>query len=475
MSATTKYPFSPTVPTTATTATTATSGTKRGPPSPPQGLNDHQGLNALLMNASLAQHQAYQARVKRPKITKPKPNSNPNKLVNARKVLKARKAARARKARQVSKGRKKKNVEYTYGDLALSTLPTEFQELSDHGFMVIENVLSAAECDSALSGIYDWFEAIGTGINRHDRTTFRNKRKPAPMVMPSSQHGIYQQYGVGSLVPLWQVRANPKVIAPWCRLWGVSESDMNDMLVANDGFSLKMPKEHTRIRYVKPNNWYHFDQAEYKLGRHCVQGFVNVGDDLTSRDDTLWVLKNSHKYFMEFFQRFGTQGGNYDHGFKNDWVKFSDGELEWLLAQDGVEEVKVEIPRGAMVLWESRLAHCGGAAEKERKEPHVCAKIYTSYYPSRMAGPVKPVHRDDNKPNDAEMNAMAEHMIGHTTPHWGHRMCPTSRTVKRFGVNPRFGLRLDEFPTPPAHLVIDSKHKLLTKVGPLACRLAGFR
>ncbi len=69
------------------------------------------------------------------------------------------------------------------------------------------------------------------------------------------------------------------------------------------------------------------------------------------------------------------------------WVKFTDEERAWLAAQPGVREVRVHVPKGHMVLWDSRTAHQVCKARPDRKVPRKRGVIYTCFKPAAFVTP----------------------------------------------------------------------------------------
>jgi hypothetical protein len=316
----------------------------------------------------------------------------------------------------------------------------KFRPLAENGFQVIIDVINKSECSDSQEGILDWFQDLGTGL---DRTGHNWTSKNSPVGI----HKIFQNYKTGHLQALWNIRQNPKVVQVFADLWGVTPEEL---LTSFDAMSVKSPPE-LRNRKPSPNkSWIHFDQGPHKatdspdglnIKAHCVQGFVSL-TNLNYDDDVLIVLKNSHKYHKKFFAQFP------DRNKPDDWIKFNDDERKWLLSQPDVEEVRVACPAGSLILWDSRTAHSGSNALRGRKEANWCFKVYTSYMPRIFATP-----KEMKKKRMAFYNRR-------TCTHWALQS-------KLFPINPRFGFKMNELQHP--HL---SKFLYLTQLG---YKLAGFQ
>lgn len=53
---------------------------------------------------------------------------------------------------------------------------------------------------------------------------------------------------------------------------------------------------------------------------------------------------------------------------------YTEEDIKWFLAQDGVEEIKVESEAGDLVVWDSRTIHfnCAPTADRTRVVVYVC-------------------------------------------------------------------------------------------------------
>lgn len=250
----------------------------------------------------------------------------------------------------------------------LPHLPARFNELEEHGFMVIPDVVDGKTCDKLLAGLKQWLVDIGTGVDFKDRRTWQSKK------MPYAIHGIYQQYQAGHVAPVWELRQDERVVNVFADMWNTRPMDL---LSSFDGFSLRPPHEWLgRKGATCPRGqWFHYDQGDY-AGCYTIQGFVTL-EDQDVDDAPLVVVDRSHLHHAEFFEQFP--------GRKGDWIKFDERELAWVMSRPDAKEVRVAAKKGSMVLWDSRTAHCASDALDGRKEARWRGVIYTCYAPRRLA------------------------------------------------------------------------------------------
>lgn len=298
----------------------------------------------------------------------------------------------------------------------LPNLPNKpaYIQLAELGYTVIPNVLSHQECDEAIAGIQEWFASLGTGVDCKDASTWKRDK------LPAATHGIIQQYDVGHIQPIWNVRQSPAVHAVFSELWGTQA-----LMTSFDGMCVQPPYEWLGKKAPKFGRWYHFDQSPKRQGRWCIQGFVTL-EEQSAQDATLMVLEKSNLYREKFFEKF-------NHEDDTDWIKFSEEEDEWLSKQPGVCEVRVVAPKGSLVLWDSQTAHCAGVAQANRPYPRWRYVVYVCQGPVKFATKVQ---------QEKKRKALANKR---TTTHWPW-------DSKLFPQNPRYGNKRDAFvlsPDPP--------------------------
>ena len=209
-------------------------------------------------------------------------------------------------------------------------------ELTNKGYCIIPNILSKDEITEAKQLFYSWQKTIPN----HDK--IHNAIDP---------HGIYKYHHVGHQEHAWYIRTHPNVIAVFKKLWNCDE-----LVVSFDG-SCYIPKETTK----KDAIWTHTDQASNAKGLQCYQGFVAL---TSNKERTLVVYEGSHDYHEKYFEEREIKSSN-------NWQLINHDTLQEMTAKKKV----LEVPAGALVLWDSRTFHqnqYGAPNSEERIVQYVC-------------------------------------------------------------------------------------------------------
>lgn len=261
----------------------------------------------------------------------------------------------------------------TYQELKYNTTVENLQATIDEfGVAVIPNILDDNECEKLLSEMWDYFETItktwDTPINRNDKNTWREIYNLFPL------HSMLIQYfNIGHAQFAWNARQNEKIINIFAHFWKCKK---DDLLVSFDGSSLHLPPEVTKRGWNRQNTWYHTDQSFTKKNFECLQSFVSL-NDVNRGDGTFAFMEGSNKFHNEFGEKFNIVN-------KDDWYKLNEEEQQFF-EQKGCTYKKIICPKGSLVLWDSRLIHCGVEPMKEREKENIRAVIYLCYAPRRLA------------------------------------------------------------------------------------------
>jgi len=238
--------------------------------------------------------------------------------------------------------------------------PQWMTRLKNEGWCVVPNVLTEEECNTTITKMWCWLESLGTNINKDNPETWK------PPNWPPAIHGIIQHLRVGQEEFVWDVRTNPNVIDVFKKIWNT-----DDLLVSFDGINIIKPIEITKSRSTR--SWFHTDQSNRKKGLKCVQGFVNL-EKCTKNDACFTCLPKSNLYHQEMLEHF-----NIDT--PKDWIKLSNEHMIWLQEGKGCEQLRVAVPKGGMVLWDSRTIHCNRPARKNRLTPVFRYGVYVCMTP----------------------------------------------------------------------------------------------
>ena len=211
------------------------------------------------------------------------------------------------------------------------------EELEKNGYTIIENVLNNDEVSTALKMFKDWQNSVP------NLEKFHHKVDP---------HGIYKFHQAGHQPHAWYIRTRPSVQKPFNYLWNT-----DDLIVSFDG-SCYIPESCKK----KDNIWTHVDQApDYASEKKCYQAFVALTHN---KERTLIVYEGTHQLYKQYVDEYNISG-------KNNWTKINP---EFLLKNQDRKKV-LEVPAGAMVIWDSRTFHqnqYGKPDSEERYVQYVC-------------------------------------------------------------------------------------------------------
>jgi hypothetical protein len=271
----------------------------------------------------------------------------------------------------------------------------------EYGVAIIPSVLDHEECESIVSGLWDYFEHITkewpVSIKQEDRNTWKEIYKLLPL-----HSMLFQHFNSGHAQISWDVRQNLKIIEIFAHFWDVSP---DELLVSFDGFSFNIPPEFTNRGWNRGNTWFHTDQSYSKTDFRCIQSWV-TGLDVNEGDATLSFMEKSNVYHKEFREWKESKGETIN---KKDWYKLNRDEEQFYLAK-GCTYQKITCPKGSLVFWDSRTIHCGSEAMRGREMPNFRAIIYLCYLPRSLF----------SKKNIEKR--ITAHSELRTTNHWGNKL-----------------------------------------------------
>ena len=277
--------------------------------------------------------------------------------------------------------KKMSRPEYT-NEFMCSTPRQAAKMLFERGVAVLGNVLTTAEAATFEAGIWqlvgDLTARLDVPVTKDNPASWRSWYKTTP------SHGMLQQhYGVGQAQALWDVRQHPAVVGAFTDVYNVRTCKMHglellptDMLASFDAFSFSPPPEVTGRGWQHPTKtWLHVDQGTKSHDFRCIQGFVNLIPVEHEGDATLEVLDGSHIHHRGLFNGIEC---------KKDWYMLRPNQIEDL-EREGCTKKRILAGAGDLVLWDSRLVHCGGQPLKGRKNPTTRAVVYTTFEPRQAA------------------------------------------------------------------------------------------
>lgn len=214
------------------------------------------------------------------------------------------------------------------------------KELKGHGFTVVKQVVPESHCDSWVHEYHQWLSQFEDGE------------------WPFTAHSLLQRYNTGNLETTWKARLSTKKV--FSELWGTEK-----LLTSIDAIAIGRPPETSEEDFASPGkHWLHSDQDATRKGLHAYQGGLYL-EHAEEDDWTFHVLKGSHTFLDEFYE------SNQNAALRsslNKYYHMRDENIEWF-KNKGCETVRVSVPKGGMVLWDSRLIHANARPLKGRNNP----------------------------------------------------------------------------------------------------------
>lgn len=234
--------------------------------------------------------------------------------------------------------------------------------LDQYGVAVIPNIFNENECIQFRNKIWEELKYISQNrFDINDINTWNEFYNFNPFHSMLLHH-----HSLGHIQPIWDIRQHPNVYNVFEKIW---DTNVNDLLVSFDGLSIHLPPEKTNRGWYD-SNWFHTDQSSKKIGKHCIQGLINLYS-VNDGDATLSIIENSHLLHQSFFKDKNIIN-------KSDWYELKDDELEYF-NDNNQYAVKADI--GSMILWDSRTFHQGVEPFKYRETENFRMSIYVTMMP----------------------------------------------------------------------------------------------
>lgn len=212
------------------------------------------------------------------------------------------------------------------------------QTLTEKGYCVVTNILSAEKNARMVKLFQDW------------QKTIPNYEKFHKTLDP---HGIHKFHEAGHTRFAWELRLDENIQKVFQYIW-----DTKELTTGYDG-SCSIPKSLTK----RDNIWIHTDQAPSMVGLQCYQSFVTL---TSNKERTLVVYEGSHLTHEDYFKERNNTS-------KKNWCKI---DHDYLRRPEVVRQRRhVEAPAGSLVIWDSRTFHSnryGMPLSEERLVQYIC-------------------------------------------------------------------------------------------------------
>nr|QYA18863.1 oxidoreductase [Clandestinovirus] len=310
---------------------------------------------------------------------------------------------------QFKKQRTEWDVDYRF---SLTDTELWMKHLDEQGFAVVSGVCTQEEIVTAFDHLWNFFESLGSGIDRNDPKTWDNEGWPNTFC-----NGIISQHGVGQSTFLWYLRLLPSIRSIFETIWNTTE-----LLVSFDGANAFRPYTYNTKWKTTTSPWVHIDQNPFRQpGRHAVQGMVNLVDSKDG-DGGFFCFPQSHLTVFEEWakEELGKQGSSKAKFFA---LEKQDG---YARIMTGCKELNVRAKAGDFVLWDSRLAHWNLAGTNHR--------IFDATQPSkgliRAGAYICMTPKSKVLPNERDI-VISRRKVGVkdgvTTNHWPHFYEPNKK------------------------------------------------
>lgn len=223
--------------------------------------------------------------------------------------------------------------------------------LQKYGYCVIENVFDKELCEQTIDAMWRWLESLDTGIKREEEKTWNNTNWPAHIKQGLIQHTLAHENF------MWKIREDDRVVEVFSQIYGT-----NKLLTSFDGATIIRPLK-TSYTQESKESWLHTDsniitdvkvEDVYMSPYYSVQGIANLADS-GDRDASLFVGESSHLMHHDLFK-------HNKRSPKNHWYVLKQDDINYLVSQN-IKFVKVNAPKGSLILFDSRCFHSGFAGD----------------------------------------------------------------------------------------------------------------
>lgn len=213
--------------------------------------------------------------------------------------------------------------------------------LEKYGYVAVK-VMCETEINDIRNDIWTWLENIGTGIDRINLNTSIDIND----TWPEQTKGIINSYGIGQSKFMWKCRVHDNVIRVFQNLWG-----MRDLITSFDGACIiPLTKDFTIPSRNYHTSWAHRDQSPLINVRMCIQGGLNIYDNLEEDDGGFVVWEGSHTINWASIDEKA-------NNIKHHWYRIKNDSICMNYLNIHCQSKIIRVPAGTMILWDSRTIH----------------------------------------------------------------------------------------------------------------------
>ncbi|XP_033724544.1 uncharacterized protein LOC117314587 [Pecten maximus] len=203
-------------------------------------------------------------------------------------------------------------------------------DLETKGYSVVPGVVSAEDCDNYTRQYKNWVA----------------KFEDDP---PFSWDSVMHFYRVSHFDATWRVRLQTKPV--FASMWNTEK-----LLCSMDGIAIGIPPEFGRGKFRDDGtNWLHLDHGRTRRSLHVYQAAVYL-EETTEEDHCLRVIEKSHLYHDRLLEAFPDATGSNNEEHEVEFFPFKPEWIAWYKEQGCTERI-IAVPKGGMVIWDSRTVH----------------------------------------------------------------------------------------------------------------------
>ncbi len=215
-------------------------------------------------------------------------------------------------------------------------------DLLTNGYAVVPSLISQERVDEYKSMMWDTLESMsGQYDDFQFKREYDNYSTYKADHIPMHKHGILECYKINHCQAAREARKDERILKFFVALYG------NTQLVCSlDRITFKFPGR----PYRSQGDWPHIDQNPRKLGRRCIQAYLNITGTTNEKEPGIRFYDKSHEAFEKF-------GKPHRGKFDGDWFKLDDEMKHTIPREYNLKLVKPLNPPGSLVLWDSRTIH----------------------------------------------------------------------------------------------------------------------
>ena len=132
-----------------------------------------------------------------------------------------------------------------------------------------------------------------------------------------------------------------------------------------DAIAIGRPPEDGKEAFYseESESWLHLDQKPSRDGLHCYQGGISL-EESEIDDWTFVVMEGSHLHFKDFFKN---NPDAIERAERREFLPLTEKQLAQYRSHCPL--TRVSVPKGGIVLWDSRTVHAKARPIEGRKNP----------------------------------------------------------------------------------------------------------